>query len=181
MCFHFFDQWSITHLDICCRNLHCRLSVCVSVCVCVSHRCLRSCARSLERFRSWGQTSEQKQLFTLHHVEIFSPPRNIEHTLGPRAELFHFGCGSPWPPFMWDDGSPKYPLKAHAIQDPTNLQYKSCIAVGQAIITLFSQVELEIVFGFKQDFFLAQIWLQNLLKNQPILAKKEAKTHLIQE
>ena len=35
MCFHFFDQWSITHLDICCRNLHCRLSVCVSVCVCL--------------------------------------------------------------------------------------------------------------------------------------------------
>ena len=95
MCFHFFDQWSITHLDICCRNLHCRLSVCVSVCVCVSHRCLRSCARSLERFRSWGQTSEQKQLFTLHHVEIFSPPRNIEHTLGPRVNSSILDVGHP--------------------------------------------------------------------------------------
>ena len=113
-------------------------------------------------------------------ISFLSSAKYWTHTGSPR-ELFHFGCGSPWPPFMWDDGSPKYPLKAHAIQDPTNLQYKSCIAVGQAIITLFSQVELEIVFGFKQDFFLAQIWLQNLLKNQPILAKKEAKTHLIQE
>lgn len=180
MCFHFFDQWSITHLDICCRNLHCRLSVCVSVCVCLPSLSQILC-QILREVQILGSDKRTKTTFYIASSwNLQSSAKYWTHTGSPR-ELFHFGCGSPWPPFMWDDGSPKYPLKAHAIQDPTNLQYKSCIAVGQAIITLFSQVELEIVFGFKQDFFLAQIWLQNLLKNQPILAKKEAKTHLIQE